>query len=81
MELKKNKDIHYYMNLRYPINLIPEEDGSWSAEVPDLPGCVGAGETIAEALEMLEDAKLGWFSSSLKHGDPIPEPAPSPAAA
>jgi predicted RNase H-like HicB family nuclease len=40
----------------------------------ELPGCVGGGDTIAEALEMLEDAKRGWFLSALDHGDPIPEP-------
>ncbi|MBL1138327.1 MAG: hypothetical protein HND46_23735 [Chloroflexi bacterium] len=45
--------------------------------MPDLPGCVGGGDTIAEALEMLEDAKRGWLTSSLAHGDPIPEPSRS----
>jgi hypothetical protein len=24
---------------------------------------------------MLEDAKLGWLTSRLKHDDPIPEPS------
>lgn len=55
--------------------LQPERDGSWGAFVPDLPGCVGGGDTPLEAfLQMLEDAKLGWLTSCLKHGDPIPEP-------
>jgi len=68
------KDLNYYMSLHYKIELIPEKDGSWGAVVPALPGCVGGGDTIAEALEMLEDAKSGWFASRLKHDDPIPEP-------
>jgi predicted RNase H-like HicB family nuclease len=68
------KNLSYYMSLRYRIELIPEEDG-WSAILPELPGCVGAGDTIEEVLELLEDAKQGWFVSSLKHGDTIPEPA------
>ncbi len=71
----KTKDLIYYLNLRYRIELIPEEDGSWGAIIPDLPGCVGGGDTIAEALEMLEDAKMGWLTSRLKHGDPIAEPS------
>jgi len=70
------KDLTYYMSLRYKIVLVPDEDG-WGAVIPDLPGCVGAGDTIAEALVMLEDAKQGWFASCLKHGDPIPEPGES----
>lgn len=69
------KNLDYYLGLHYRIELLPEADGSWAAVIPELPGCVGAGDTIAEALEMLEDAKLGWLTSRLKHDDPIPEPA------
>lgn len=68
------KDLNYYMQLRYKIMLVPEVDGSWEALIPDLLGCVGGGDTIAEALAMLEDAKQNWFANRLKHGDPIPEP-------
>jgi len=68
------QDLNSYKKRHYKIELIPEADGSWGAVIPDLPGCVGGGDTIAEVLEMLEDAKMGWFASSLKHGDPIPEP-------
>jgi len=62
--------------LRYSIVLTPEEDG-WGAIIPDLPGCIGGGDTIQEALEMLEDAKHGWLTSALVHGDIIPEPSVS----
>ena len=74
METTISKDLGYYRQLRYRIELIPQDDGSWGAIIPDLPGCVGGGDTIAEALEMLEDAKIGWLTSRLKHSDPIPEP-------
>jgi antitoxin HicB len=43
-------------------------------QVPDLPGCMTAGETEQEALEMLGEAMAGWLESALVHGDPIPEP-------
>jgi predicted RNase H-like HicB family nuclease len=68
------KDLNYYMNLRYKITLTPEVDG-WGALIPDLLGCVGGGDTIAEALEMLENGKRGWFTSRLAHHYPIPEPS------
>jgi predicted RNase H-like HicB family nuclease len=74
------KDLAYCMRLRYRIELIPEEDG-WAAVLPELPGCVAAGETPAEALALLEDAREGWFVSCLKHGNPIPEPQTASSAA
>jgi antitoxin HicB len=45
------------------------------AEAPELPGCVTAGATPTEALEMLQDAIEGWIESALLAGEPIPEPA------
>jgi predicted RNase H-like HicB family nuclease len=57
------KDLDYYLNLRCKTELIPDKEGGWGALIPELTGCVGAGDTIAEALEMLEDAKVGWLTS------------------
>lgn len=72
-DFKVVKDLDYYLTLRYKIVLTPEEDG-WGAIIPELPGCVGGGDTIQEALDMLEDAKIGWLTSALAHNDVIPEP-------
>ncbi len=47
-------------------------------EVPELPGCLTAGETAEEALRNLEQAMAVWVESALVHGDPIPEPAAGP---
>jgi antitoxin HicB len=62
------------MILRYTIIIRPEEDG-WSATIPDLKGCIAVGDTIQEALELLEDAKSSWISASMEHNLPIPEPS------
>jgi antitoxin HicB len=78
--MNPTKDLAYYMSLRYRIELVPDEDG-WAAILPELDGCVAVGDTIQEALELLEDAKEGWFISCLKHGDPIPEPKSASQAA
>ncbi len=67
------KDLEYYPALRYRIILTPEENG-WSATLPDLPGCIAAGDTITETLEMIEDAKRSWIEASLQRNLPIPEP-------
>lgn len=68
------KDLNHYLSLKYPIILIPEEDGSWFIQYPDLPGCMSCGDTMKEAIESGEDAKKCWVECGLEHGDPIPEP-------
>lgn len=55
--------------------LTDDEGGGWLATVPDLPGCMGDGETPAEALADVRDAMLEWADASYEHGDPIPDPA------
>lgn len=47
-------------------------------EVPELPGCVTAGETPEAALASLQQAMAAWIESALVHGDPVPEPAAGP---
>lgn len=69
------KDLEYYMALPYSILLVPDEEGGWFAKVPELPGCMTFGETQAEVLELIEDAKRAWISTNLEDGDPIPEPS------
>lgn len=48
------------------------EDGSWTAEISPLVGCITWGETRAEAAIMAEDAVHGWLVLALRFGDPIP---------
>ena len=71
-----NKDLAYYMNLSYRIEIIKEqEEGGYVLHCPELPGCITCAETVAEGMEMLEDAKKCWFTACLEDGVPIPEPA------
>lgn len=49
------------------------DDGSWTVEIPVLPGCVTWGDTRAEAALMAEDAVQGWLVTALRFGDKIPE--------
>jgi len=48
------------------------EDGSWSAEVPVLPGCVTWGETRSEAVQMARDAIEAWILTAIRFGDELP---------
>lgn len=47
-------------------------------EVPDLPGCMTAGETLEEAVSMLPEAMLLWITSRLERGEPVPAPSVTP---
>ena len=65
------------MNKNYPITLrelTADEGGGWLAMVQDLPGCVGDGETPAEATADVMDAIDEWIDAAKQMGRPIPEP-------
>ena len=68
------KTLDYYMSLPYTIQLTPDVDGYWFAEIPLLDGCITNGENQADALLMIEDAKRAWLTTALEIGIAIPEP-------
>lgn len=70
----QNKDLEYYMSLPYTIELTPDTDGYWFAEIPLLEGCMTNGENWDDALEMIQDAKRAWLTTALAMGLLIPEP-------
>ena len=70
--MKKNFD--YYMTLPYKIVLLPSPEGGYGVEIPELPGCISQGETLTEAMSMIEDAKRAWIEIALADQAPIPEP-------
>ena len=47
---------------------------SYGISVPDLPGCVTAGDTIAEALILAKDAIKLHLEGLLEDGLELPEP-------
>lgn len=69
------KPLEYYLGLRYPVTLVPEAEGGYTATINDLPGCVSVGETAEEAVEMIEDARRLWLEVAYEHGDEIPLPS------
>jgi predicted RNase H-like HicB family nuclease len=58
----------------YRREIVPEVDGTWIAAAPELKGCLTAGDTPAQALEMLQDAMAAWLATALELGRPVPEP-------
>lgn len=60
--------------MRYLV-VVEEGSSSFGAYVPDLPGCVAAGETREEALTLIRDAIEFHLQGLKKAGQPIPRPS------
>jgi predicted RNase H-like HicB family nuclease len=58
----------------YTVVIEKADDGSFSAYVPDLPGCVSCGDTPGEALDSIREAVQGHIATLREFGEPVPEP-------
>lgn len=50
------------------------EDNSFIADVPELPGCKAHGDSYESALSNAKDAIDLWLETAKEFGDPIPQP-------
>ena len=60
--------------MEYLVIIEPADDGSYSAYVPDLPGCVSCGDSIAEVRSEIEEAIRLHIESLRQHNEPVPGP-------
>lgn len=60
--------------MRYAI-VIEQAEGNFSAYVPDLPGCVATGDSLAETEREIRDAIAFHLDGLREDGLPVPEPA------
>lgn len=51
------------------------DDGSWAAEVPDLPGCIAAGASPSEVIDQIGDAIDAWMATAAAVGRRVPSPS------
>ncbi len=58
---------------RYAV-VIEKGETSYGAYVPDLPGCVAAGETVEEVETLIREAIQFHVDGLREEGLPIPEP-------
>ena len=54
--------------------VIEEGPHNFSAYVPDLPGCISTGKTLAEVERNIREAIEFHIEGLVEDGDPIPEP-------
>ena len=57
--------------MRYAV-LFEKTDTGYSAHVPDLPGCVAAGSTLAETTDLIRGASRMHLAGIAEDGDAIP---------
>lgn len=60
----------------YPIVIHKDRDSAYGVSVPDLPGCISAGDTIDEAIAMAREAIELHLEGMLEEGLVIPSPQP-----
>ena len=59
----------------YVVIIEKASDGSYSAYVPDLPGCVSCGDTRDEAGQLIQEAISLHIEAMRAHGESIPSPS------
>jgi predicted RNase H-like HicB family nuclease len=60
--------------MRYAI-VIEKAGSNYSAYVPDLPGCIATGVTVADAEKLIREAVELHLSGLREDGQPIPQPS------
>lgn len=60
--------------MRYAV-VIEKAGANYSAYVPDLPGCVATGNTVAETERAIREAIELHLSGLRQDGAPIPSPS------
>jgi predicted RNase H-like HicB family nuclease len=60
--------------MRYAV-IFAKSDTSYGAYVPDVPGCVASGESLAEAKTLITEALKRHIAEMKAQGLKTPEPA------
>lgn len=56
------------------MRIVEGAGGGYVACHTDLPGCVGQGESLGEALDALQSARVSWLTQAHESGKQIPLP-------
>lgn len=63
--------------MKYVYVIEKANDGSYSAYVPDLPGCTTSGESIDEVKRNIQDAVDTYIESLRENNELVPPPTSS----
>jgi predicted RNase H-like HicB family nuclease len=71
----QSQPLKYYLSLKYPMSVYPEEEGGYTVMIPDLEGCITQEETLEKAMNNMNEARKLWletFYYSGKKEIPLP---------
>ena len=57
--------------MKFLVTVERDEDGTWVAECPSIPGCVSQGKAKQEALANIKEAVLGCLEVRAERGMPL----------
>jgi predicted RNase H-like HicB family nuclease len=57
--------------MKFWTTLVRDEDGTWIAECPSIPGCVSQGETQEEAMANIREAIAACLEVRAERGMPL----------
>ena len=57
--------------------IIEQTGNGYSAYLPDLPGCIAAGDALPETEKLIQEAVTYHLEILRESGDPIPQPRSS----
>lgn len=60
--------------MKYVYVIERADDGTYSAYVPDLPGCTASGDTLDELKQNLTEGVQLYIESLREHDEPVPSP-------
>ena len=58
----------------YARMVLPDADGTFTAEIVEFPGCIASGDNAADALANLDEVAADWIAAAVEQGQDIPEP-------
>ena len=61
--MRNNRKLDYFLSLKYPISIYPEDEEGYTALIPDLSGCITQGETLEEVVINIEEARELWIET------------------
>src|SRR5438105_1991207 len=69
-----NRNVDEILKRSYSWVVKPAEEGGYTAEILEFPGCVTQGETLEETYANLEEAARGWLETVIELDQDVPEP-------
>lgn len=69
----------YYMQIKYKIIIQwSDTDNCYVANIPELPGCMADGKTLAEVTNNIQTVHDEWIETAKQLGRDIPQPEVDP---